>query len=94
MTSSKLEVNTGTLRSDLASIQREISVLKRETEELRSKGERLSRIWEGEAKAEFLANYAQELNALDRFTAQTRTADEEYERSERVVANVVDAMKI
>ena len=101
MTSSKLEVNTGTLRSDLASIQREISVLKRETEELRSKGERLSRMWEGEAKAEFLANYAQELNALeaaidalDRFTAQTRTADEEYERSERVVANVVDAMKV
>ena len=101
MTSSKLEVNTGTLRSDLASIQREISVLKRETEELRSKGERLSRMWEGEAKAEFLANYAQELNALeaaidalDRFTAQTQTADEEYERSERVVANVVDAMKV
>ena len=101
MTSSKLEVNTGTLRSDLASIQREISALKRERDELRSKAERLNRMWEGQAKAEFLSNYKQELDALDtaidalsRFTAQTLTVDSEYERSERVIGNVVDAVKV
>ena len=101
MTSSKLEVNTGTLRSDLASIQREISALKREREELRSKAERLNRMWEGEAKAEFLANYAQELNALsaaidalDGFTAQSLNVDADYERAEAIVANAVDALKV
>lgn len=100
MASSKLEVNTGTLRSDLGSIQREINALKREAEELRSKGERLNRMWEGAAKAEFLSNYAQELQALeeairalDAFTARSRDADAEYEQSERVVANVVDAIR-
>ena len=101
MTSSKLEVNTGTLRSDLASIQREISALKRERDELRSKAERLNRMWEGAAKAEFLSNYAQELSALDaaisaleRFTQQTDTVGTEYERCERSVAGVVDALKV
>lgn len=101
MTSAKMEVNTGTLRSDLSSIQREISALKREAEELRSKSERLGRMWEGKAKAEFMTQYAQELNALneaidslERFTVRTRTVDAEYERSESVVANVVNAMKV
>lgn len=101
MTSAKMEVNTGTLRSDLSSIQREISALKRDAEELRSKAERLSRMWEGEAKAEFMTQYARELNALDaavdaleRFTVRTQTVDAEYERSEHLVANVVNALKV
>ena len=101
MTSSKLEVNTGTLRSDLTSIQREINALKREAEDLRNKAALLNRMWEGQAKEEFLSNYAQELDALDaaidalnRFTAQTLTVDSEYERSERIIGNVVDAVKV
>ena len=101
MTASKLEVNTGTLRSDAASVQREVNALKKEAQDLRELANRLNQMWEGQAKAEFLSHYAQELNALDaaisaleRFTQQTDTVGTEYERCERSVAGVVDALKV
>jgi WXG100 family type VII secretion target len=97
----KFEVNTGTLRSDTASIRAEINALKQEAQTLRHLSARLNRMWEGEAKAEFLKNCALELNALDAsiaslegFTNQTRSARTEYEHCERFVAGVVDALRI
>ena len=97
----EFEVNTGTLRSDIASIRTEISALKQEAQSLRQLYLRLSGMWEGEAKAAFLENCARELNALDAsiaslegFTAQTQSAQAEYERCERSVAGVVDALRI
>lgn len=101
MTASKLEVNTGTLRSDVASVQREINALKQDAANLRALSERLNRMWQGQAKAEFLANCARELDALDaavsgleRFTRQTDTVGTDYERCERAVSGVVDALKV
>lgn len=101
MTASKLEVNTGTLRSDTASVQREISALKQDAETLRQLAVRLNQMWQGEAKAEFLSNCERELNGLDaaisgleRFTRSTESAGLEYESCERSVASVVDALKV
>ncbi|MBQ9493761.1 MAG: WXG100 family type VII secretion target [Oscillibacter sp.] len=97
----KFKVNTGTLRSDSASIQREISALKQDAQTLRRMSVRLNTMWNGEAKAEFQSNYALELDALDaaitaleRFTIQTQNAGTEYERCERSVSSVIDLLKI
>lgn len=101
MDNSKLEVNTGTLRSDSASVRTEISALKREAQSLRNLSARLSQMWEGTAKAEFQKHYEAELNALDeaisaleRFTQRTQEVGTEYERCERAVSSVVGGLKI
>ena len=101
MDSAKLEVNTGTLRSDAASIHREIDALKQNAQTLRGLSVRLNQMWTGEAKAEYQKNYALELDALEqaiasleRFTLQTRNVGTEYERCERSVSGVVDSLRI
>ena len=98
MDSAKLEVNTGTLRSDAASIRREIDALKQNAQTLRPS---LNRMWTGQAKAEFQRNYALELDALEqaiasleRFTLQTQGVRTEYERCEHSVSGVVDSLRI
>ena len=98
---SRFEVNTGTLRSDSASIRREISALKQDAQKLNRMSAHLNRMWSGQAKAEFQRNYALELEALEeaiasleRFTLQTHDAGLEYERCEHAVSSVVDSLKI
>lgn len=101
MDSAKLEINTGTLRSDAASIRREIDALKQNAQTLRSLAVCLNQMWTGQAKAEFQKNYALELDALEqaiasleRFTLQTQGVRTEYERCERSVSSVVDSLRI
>lgn len=101
MDSAKMQVNTGTLRSDAASIRREIDALKQNAQTLRSLSASLNRMWTGQAKAEFQKNYALELDALEhaiasleRFTLQTQGVGTEYERCERSVSSVIDSLKI
>ena len=101
MDSAKLEVNTGTLRSDAASIRREVDALKQNAQTLRSLSASLNRMWTGQAKAEFQRNYALELDALEqaiasleRFTLQTQSVRTEYERCEHSVSGVVDSLRI
>jgi len=101
MDSAKFEVNTATLRSDAASIRREIDALKQNAQTLRSLSFRLNRMWTGQAKAEYQKQYELELDALERaiaslerFTLQTRNVGTEYEHCERSVSGVIDSLNI
>lgn len=101
MVSSVMEVNTGTLRTDAASIRMEIQAMKQGADDLRRMAGNLNRMWEGTAKTAFLAGYEQELaalensiRALEQYTSMVEASSTAYDRGERAVADVVASIRV
>ena len=101
MVSSVMEVNTGKLRADAASIRMEIRAMKQDADDLRAMAGSLNRMWEGTAKTAFLENYERELaalensiRALEQYTSMVEASSMAYDRGERAVADVVASIRV
>ena len=101
MAKTVIEVNTGTLRTDVTNIQGEIRSLRSEAGKLRSAADQLSGMWDGPAKQAFMSAVKDDLGRLDaliqameKFTVQTSDAREEYDKCENAVSGIISAIRV
>lgn len=101
MAATMIEVNTDTLKRDVATIESEIRALRRASEKLRDTSTQLGALWEGTAKTAFMAAVQDDLNqledlisALEKFTQLTDEARGEYDKCEQSVAQIVAAIRV
>lgn len=99
--STVIEVNTGTLRTDIGSIQGEIGALKREISALRDVAFSLGNTWEGDAKNAFMSALSEDIGRLERLvtdmekhTDRTSGARVSYDECENKVAGIISGIKV
>ena len=97
----EFEINTGKLNLDVSSVRAELQAMRRAVADLRQTASALNRMWEGEAKNDFLSRYARDIAALEeaiaaleRFTVLTEESVREYERCEGAVEDIVSSIRI
>lgn len=96
-----IEVNTSTLKNDVSTIMGEINGLWRDIQALRDTASQLSTMWDGSAKAAFMAavqddiRRAEELvKALEKFAGKTDSSRAEYDKCENSVAGIVSSIRV
>lgn len=97
----KIEVNTGTLKSDVDSINSELGSLRREIHNLRDVTSALGMTWEGDAKNAFMAAISDDIEKLEqlvdeveKYTGRTSDARIEYDGCENSVAQIIAGIKV
>lgn len=96
-----IEVNTGTLKTDIGSIQGELGALKREISDLRDVAASLGNSWEGDAKNAFMSALSEDIGRLEQLvtdmekhTDRTSAVRVSYEDCESTVAAVISGIKV
>jgi len=97
----RIETNTGTMKSDVESIQTEIRGLTDDGKKLQNAVSELNGMWEGEAKEAFMNAFRTDLNSLEDMisilsdiTSATSEARSDYEICESKVSGIVASIKI
>lgn len=97
----RIETNTGTMKSDVESIQTEIRGLTDDGKKLQNAVSELNGMWEGEAKEAFMNAFRTDLNSLEDMisilsdiTSATSEARSDYENCESKVSGIVASIKI
>ncbi|MCI1722771.1 MAG: WXG100 family type VII secretion target [Lachnospiraceae bacterium] len=97
----RIETNTGTMKSDVESIQTEIRGLTDDGKKLQNAVSELNGMWEGEAKEAFMNAFQTDLNSLEDMisilsdiTSATSEARSDYENCESKVSGIVASIKI
>lgn len=98
---SVIEVNTGTLRSDVTDLRGEVKAIQGEIGALRQLSGVLSGAWEGEAKNAFIAALTGDIgrlealvNEFDKLVTQTDDVKNEYEKCENSVTQIVAGIRV
>ena len=101
MAVSRIEVNTNTLHSDVERVRGELKGLRADMQKLNEISGQLNAMWDGEAKAAFVAAVADDIRqlseligALEKYTGLTDTARTNYDKCEKNVSSIVSALKV
>ncbi len=101
MASSRIEVNTNTLRSDVDRVRTELRGLRTDMQKLSAVSAQLNAMWDGEAKAAFVNAVHSDMvmledliAALEKYTTSTDTARGNYDRCEKDVSSIVSSLKV
>ncbi len=96
-----IEVNTGTLKNDVSSIEEELQGAAKGAERLETVLTQLEGMWDGPAKQAFAAAVRDDLGrlrelvkAMQTLTEKTGEAREEYDKCEIAVEQVVSSIKV
>ena len=96
-----IEVNTSTLKSDVATIEEELQKISTAAERLLQTLHELESMWDGNAKQAFsaavnsdIAQLKELVKAMHGFTGKTGEAREEYDKCENTVAQIVAAIRV
>lgn len=96
-----IEVNTTTLKSDVATIEDELQKISSAAERLLQALHELESMWEGTAKQAFSAAVNSDIVQLKElvktikdFNGKTGEAREEYDKCENTVAQIVAAIRV
>lgn len=97
----KFDVNTGTLKTDVSTIEEEIKGINSGADKLEQALHQLETMWDGSSKQAFSAAVNDDLRklrelskALTNFTAKTSEARQEYDKCENAVAQVISSIKV
>ena len=98
---SVIEVNTTTLKSDVAAIEDELQKISAAAERLLQTLHELESMWDGNAKRSFsaavnsdIAQLKELVKAMRSFNGKTGEAREEYDKCENAVEQIVAAIRI
>ncbi len=96
-----IEVNTGTLRTDIDSINSELKILRQDIVSLRNVAASLGNTWSGRAKDAFMVALNDDIGELERLVSElekytTRTNDvrAEYDSCENTVAQIISSIRV
>lgn len=98
---STIEVNTATLKSDVATIEGEIQKITTAADRLLQVLHDLEGMWDGNAKQAFsvaatgdITQLKELVKAMKNFTMKTSEAREEYDKCENAVAQIVASIRV
>lgn len=98
---SMIEVNTTTLKSDVATIEAELEKISSAAERLLQTLHELESMWDGNAKQAFatavnsdIVQLKELVKAMKNFSRKTGEAREEYDKCENTVAQIVAAIRV
>lgn len=96
-----IEVNTGSLKSDVDVISSELDLISGNADRLLSILEQLETMWEGSAKQAFssavrddVARLRELVKAMKNFTDKTSEARVEYDKCESAVSQIVSSIRV
>lgn len=96
-----IEINTGTLKTDIDGFNGELKAIRQEIANLRDVAAALGSTWDGDAKNAFMTELSEDIGKLERlvsemekYTVKTDDARAAYDSCENTVAQIIAGMKV